>query len=1012
MNEELFLQNLRDLRLEEGRDYIQEHILELSDHASIGNLLADEALRSLYTPFVSLKLAELLIFFGEYVHHVLSHALGLKAKGDVLCYIGHHQAALECLDASGQEFQLLEDECNWARSRISWILSCSYLGRVEEALQEAKRGREVFELHGEYYWVCVIDHNTAVIYEDVGRYQEALKLYQTMLEIYPTLTGQDEAFIKRSVALAEMNQALDLALLGCFEEAYRLHELARATYVALGEISLVVTSDINLGDLDYTQGYYGSALRRYYQARDALMQNNVDDPLLLADLKLWMANCLVKLNRTQEACHLAVEAVEIYRQSGSSLNTGNALREYATTLVASGRLKDALAILDEAKALFDHGGFEHYTFTTRLQQVELLLEMNAFRDEFKEARLIKEYFDERGLVTYAVRASLVMVGVLIEKARNAREDTERSNQGILLQEALLLCKKTALRAKQHNLQVEVYRCHTLLGRIFALEGNPERAARHFRAAIAQIERILHDLAFDLSPSFLHTTWVVYEDMIGLCLQQSQIERAFDFLDRARSVALRHYLKNQSTSEDNVGQPEDTPESRANSAAALGLQQELKRWQESYREYSVLLADLDSSVFPALDRELIVSELKRCETKISELFERIHLHQSGRLFTPQTKRRKKGVAKSVGIAQIRQQLSTGQLMLAYFLYRERLVIFAATKERLVVYENEDGAELLERLLFPLHAYLDPRGWPDLENPPQQPIRRVLTRLYELLVAPVAAMLPAPSGLLTIVPYGPLHSVPFHALHHGSHYLVENFQVNYLPASSLFSHLNTQLSKQDIRSTVTGSPLVFGYSENGHLQRVLDEARAVAALLRGNCWLESEATISRLSEKAPGSPIIHIATHGKIRRDAPNFSYVRLADGQLNAIDAFDLDLNRCELVTLSGCETGLSLSGGGDEQQGLGRAFLAAGAKSLVMSLWPVEDDSTSVLMQCFYQNLLKGSSRAEALRAAQCDLLLWMPSRYAHPYFWAAFRLVGEVGPLQYISANERSPIRGAEILK
>src|SRR5215471_13051592 len=145
MNAELFLQNLREPPLEEGRDYIEEHISELQDHAAIGNLIAGEALRLLYNPFVSLKLAELLIYFGECVHHPLSHALGLKAKGDVLCYIGHHQAALDCLDASGQEFLQLEDECNWARSRISWILSCSYLGRVEEALQEAKRGREVFE---------------------------------------------------------------------------------------------------------------------------------------------------------------------------------------------------------------------------------------------------------------------------------------------------------------------------------------------------------------------------------------------------------------------------------------------------------------------------------------------------------------------------------------------------------------------------------------------------------------------------------------------------------------------------------------------------------------------------------------------------------------------------------------------------------------------------------------------------------------------------------------------------
>ena len=161
------------------------------------------------------------------------------------------------------------------------------------------------------------------------------------------------------------------------------------------------------------------------------------------------------------------------------------------------------------------------------------------------------------------------------------------------------------------------------------------------------------------------------------------------------------------------------------------------------------------------------------------------------------------------------------------------------------------------------------------------------------------------------------------------------------------------------------------------------------------MEEEATISQLLQDARGSSIIHLATHGSSRLDAPNFSSVQLADGQLNALDAFSLDLQGCELVTLSGCETGLSLSGGGDEQLGLGRAFLAAGASSLVMSLWPVEDVATSLLMQHFYERLLAGDSRVEALCAAQRHLLAQSSTLHAHPYFWAAFRLVGSVGPLR-----------------
>ncbi len=276
--------------------------------------------------------------------------------------------------------------------------------------------------------------------------------------------------------------------------------------------------------------------------------------------------------------------------------------------------------------------------------------------------------------------------------------------------------------------------------------------------------------------------------------------------------------------------------------------------------------------------------------------------------------------------------------------------------------------------------------------------MLNKLYQLLIAPVAALLPPPSGSLTIIPYGLLHQLPFHALYDGSRFLVEDYQINYLPASSLL-----QVSKVNTNVESSQPPLVFGYSGHGHLQRALEEAKILAVMLGGRCYLEEEATIDRLIEQAPGSPIIHIATHGHSRLDAPNFSSILLADGRFTAMDAFSLNLKGCELVTLSGCETGLALSGGGDEQLGLGRAFLAAGAATLVMSLWPVEDTATNELMQLFYQNLLRGDSKVQALRAAQCTLIHRTEAISSHPYFWAAFRLVGDVGPLKYRRSQEQN---------
>ena len=989
MDSRLFLQRLSELSLEEGRAYIQDHTSELADLNEISDLLENEALRQLFNPFLSLKLSELLIFFGDYTRDLSFHALGLKAKGDALVQIRHYQAALDALDTAGEEFLLLGDERNWARSRISWIMAATSLGRVEEALEHAKRARGVFHRLNETYWVCLIEHNTALIYKQAGRYADSSRLFEGLLTIYPTITDQSEVYIKRATAMAKESLAINLSWLGRFEQAYRLQQEAQSAFVALGETNMAVNSEINLGNFDYTRGYYGSALRRYYQAQDILSQHSIDNPKMVAEIKVLMANALVKLNRADEACELAFAAVEIYRQLGTSLHATNTLREYATALAASGRLEEARTALYEAETLFERGGLDHYALVTRLQRAELLLEMGDAVWAFDEARALKSRFEVQGLVARTVRATLLMVGALVARIRQGGSESEQ--QEALLQAAMNLCHEAIAQARQHDLQEELYRSEYFMGQLFALQGDSAKAETYYTAAIAHIERMLDDLVYDLSPSFLQSAWAVYRDMIALCLQQERLELAFGYLEQARSIALRQHLATSKAVRDGQEMPDASASPtmlETNSATFLRIRGELKTWQDRYRDYSALLTKVDTSVSPTVERGVIEAELKRCEAKLRELFERLYLYQATAKNRPHTQRAGNVGAQAFNLADLRQHLSSDQLLLAYFLYEERLVIFAITAGQLVTVENPDGMKQLRRLLPTLHAHLQPGGWSDAHNPPQHGVRQMLKKLYDLLIAPVAALLPAQSRFLTIVPYGPLHTLPFHALYDGARFLIEEFQVNYLPASSLLS------ASKGEKVMATQSPLILGYSGQGHLRRAIDEAKTLAAMLGGRCYLEEEATVARLIEEAPGSPIIHLATHGHSRLDAPNFSSVLLADGQFNAIDAFSLNLQGCELVTLSGCETGLAMSGGGDEQLGLGRAFLAVGADTLVISLWPVEDNATNELMQLFYRNLLRGESKAQALRTAQRALLHGAEPAYAHPYYWAAFRLVGAVGPL------------------
>ena len=125
------------------------------------------------------------------------------------------------------------------------------------------------------------------------------------------------------------------------------------------------------------------------------------------------------------------------------------------------------------------------------------------------------------------------------------------------------------------------------------------------------------------------------------------------------------------------------------------------------------------------------------------------------------------------------------------------------------------------------------------------------------------------------------------------------------------------------------------------------------------------------------------------------------GFISAAELAALDLRGTEVVVLSACETGLGVAAHGDEFAGLRRAFTIAGAESQVISLWAVDDDAAAALMGEYYDRLVAGQGRAEALAKAQ-QALRDRP-RFAHPSAWAAFEAWGQAGPLSNVLRQSAS---------
>lgn len=162
-----------------------------------------------------------------------------------------------------------------------------------------------------------------------------------------------------------------------------------------------------------------------------------------------------------------------------------------------------------------------------------------------------------------------------------------------------------------------------------------------------------------------------------------------------------------------------------------------------------------------------------------------------------------------------------------------------------------------------------------------------------------------------------------------------------------------------------------------------------------YLTADATEDALKRRAGQFRYLHLATHSIVRADHPELTRVLLAppagrdreDGVLYLGEVYGLDLN-ADLVTLSACDTGLGRIAKGEGLIGLTRGFLHAGARSVMVSLWPVQDRLTADFMASFYRALLDGQTKPEAMRTAKLAMLEAHPLA-ARPYYWAGFVIAG-----------------------
>ncbi len=988
MTPQEIISKLRIFGEDEGRQLLHDVIpsLNSSQLGQVIDLLKRQADQQwTYNPSLSFRLAGYLVLIGDLVNHKSYRALGLMARGDALRRLDKNQEALPFFDAAGEEFLEADDEVGWARTRIGRISACLQLNRPTDALRDAALAREVFMRHHKYLRAGQIDVNAAIVNYELGSYEEALRLFDRAIKTY----GLQSEGVELNIARAKSNKALALAAQGKFPEAVALNEQARATFEAHeGQQVAVARADLNIAQIYALQGHYSQALLLFDRSRAIFLNHQLE--LEAAEVAQLTCFCLVRLNRAREAYRLGEETVDFFRGiQGYRPALAYSLMYQAEASWLLGQVREADDLLQEAKIIMEEGGFLSVAARVRLRQAELYFVDGQFLDSQREARLVADQFAEQEALPELARVSLL-------QARIAAIEDDQVNAQYLCQQALDI-------ADGQNLLDLKYRCFYLLGQLAEGRNDLEKAFTYYDQAVLGIDDVQSRLVMDARTSFLEDKGEIYLRAVLLALRLKRVDQALIYVEKAKSRVLGDYLRNNIDIRLKAGSQADEVEL-----------DRLSRLREEQSMYSSIVYDAEHpgnlsdtammrirTIGPAKARK----EMQDREQRIEKLLEQIQLHLLGDLVGRANPRWTDRIIHGLSAA-----LDPQTLVLEYYIAEQDIYIFQLSGRGIKVHVEEGAVSKLERLESLWRANLDlaaqAAGQVDRGQAfagLQENCQGLLQRLYNILIRPIEEALRQRTELI-VIPYGSLHYLPLHCLYDGEQFLIERLNVSYLPSAALLDICRQRGKKLHQQGQDLTKSLVMGLSDKGRLEFAVDEAKGVAQQLSSPCFLNQEATVERLTISGEHSPLIHIAAHGLFRLDAPNFSFIKLADHQLSTIEVFNLDFSACSLVTLSACETGRAVVGGVDEVIGLGRGFLYSGAASLLPTLWKVDDASSAELMKLFYRLLLTPDAansrpgKARALAAAQRRFLAQVrvsdQPYLVHPYFWAAFHLIGDPGPI------------------
>ncbi|MBA3239782.1 MAG: CHAT domain-containing protein [Acidobacteria bacterium] len=881
----------------------------------------------------------------------------------------------------------LNDQGRKAAFADDYALALKYFAAMQSA---AKR-------FGDPVWMSDALNNVGIVYYLRADYDGALDYYKQALSL------REVAGHKSKIAGSLFNVATIHRFQGNYAQALEWFLKSETASEAAGNKPLNAQALLNIGTVYRRTGNYALALN--YYGRSLALQEEIGFKQGVADALTAIGNVHTLQSNFPQALENYRRSLAMHEASGDKRGIQAALGSIGIAYTLQGEHTQALEYLNRSLILSESMKYEQGTANT----------LNNIGDSLNA-------LGERERALEHVRRALKMheatgdrPGILVSLVGLANINLSRGD----FAQALEFADRATALAREINDPWMLEQALTAAGLGHRAQGRQPQARRSFEEAIAAIEVVRGQVAGGEQDRqrFFEKKTTPYAALVELHVSENNANEAFASAERGKARVLADVLRWGRIDVTKSLTEEERARERRLKDDIVALNGRVFRASAAGQKS----ASPDAAQLPASKTQLAKARLDY------ESFQ-TNLYASRPALRVQ-----RGELRPLRLEGALELLPDGQTaVLEFVLTEDKTYLFAlarrgATSPALKVYVLDVGRKGLAARAGNFRNALAGRNYE---------FRRAAVELYELLLKPALKDLAGKKSLI-IVPDAELWNLPFQALMSApERYLVEDYAISYAPSLTVLREMATLRRKRETLSRSASAELLalgnpsFGGGETparatesattitttraGGLEPLPEAQREVEALRglygagRSRIYSGAQATEEQVKAEAPLHAVLHLATHGVLDDANPLYSYVVLAqsveakreDGLLEAWEMMNMDL-KADLVVLSACETARGRVSAGEGVVGMSWALFVAGVPTTVVSNWKVNSASTTALMLEFHRELRSGRqsanspgrapmTKAEALRRASLKLL--KSDAYRHPFYWAAFTVVGDGG--------------------